>query len=240
MEELCHELQIIQASSLPELHCSAGPPGPQVSEAYVMKPHHSLTCSKVLTKLWNMKMLFTTQKASQALAKFHFDKALHKSCRLFTLCSHPCLTHFILFQVHPAFNFCGVLQWVIPIKKSQMHHHFLQMFLASFLFALDSVLFFFVRTRACGVDAQGKKWTGMLAEYIPEKANIYSKIRDKEGLSRALGWDSGGAGSPSFTCNISASDLLDNLRPVFLTSHLISYNLFFHKSSEEVRNLRVT
>ncbi|NXT15329.1 COLQ Acetylcholinesterase, partial [Prunella fulvescens] len=29
MEELCHELQIIQASSLPELHCSAGPPGPQ-------------------------------------------------------------------------------------------------------------------------------------------------------------------------------------------------------------------
>ncbi|KAF2983381.1 hypothetical protein EK904_000897 [Melospiza melodia maxima] len=29
MEELCHELQIIQASTLPELHCSAGPPGPQ-------------------------------------------------------------------------------------------------------------------------------------------------------------------------------------------------------------------
>ncbi|XP_027735880.1 acetylcholinesterase collagenic tail peptide isoform X2 [Empidonax traillii] len=29
MEELCHELQIIQASSLPESHCPSGPPGPQ-------------------------------------------------------------------------------------------------------------------------------------------------------------------------------------------------------------------
>ncbi|XP_050748179.1 acetylcholinesterase collagenic tail peptide [Gymnogyps californianus] len=29
MKELCQELQIIQASSLPELHCPAGPPGPQ-------------------------------------------------------------------------------------------------------------------------------------------------------------------------------------------------------------------
>lgn len=51
MEELCHELQIIQASSLPEAHCSAGPPGPQVSDACVIKPHRSLTCSEVLTKL---------------------------------------------------------------------------------------------------------------------------------------------------------------------------------------------
>lgn len=185
-----------------------------------------------------MKMLFTTQKACQALAKFHFDKALHKSCRLFTLCSHPCLTHFILFQVHPSFLWSltvGNTHQKITDASSLPSDVSCQFFLC---FRLCSL--FFVRTRACGVDAQGKKWTGMLAEYIPEKANIYSKIRDKEGLSRALGWDSGGAGSPSFTCNISASDLLDNLRPVFLTSHLISYNLFFQKSSEEVRNLRVT
>lgn len=105
-------------------------------------------------------------------------------------------------------------------QKSQMCHHFLERFLVSFYFALDSVLFFFLRTRACGVYAQEIKWSGMLVEYIPGEANIYSKIRNEEGLSRAVGWDSGGAGSPSLTCNISASDLpqisLFDLTPHFL------------------------
>lgn len=72
--------------------------------------------------------------------------------------------------------------------------------------------------------------SGVSGVSCPEKANIYSKIRDKEVLSRAVEWDSGGSGSPTLTCNLSASDLLDTLRPVSLTSHFIFYNLFFQKS----------
>lgn len=47
-----------------------------------------------------------------------------------------------------------------------------------------------------------------------------------------MGWDSGDVGSPSLTCNISASDLLGSLGPVLLVSHFIFYNLCIQKSSE--------
>lgn len=47
-----------------------------------------------------------------------------------------------------------------------------------------------------------------------------------------MGWDSGDVGSPSLTCNISASDFLGSLGPDFLTSHLIFYNLYVQQSSE--------
>lgn len=137
MEELCHELQIIQASSLPESHCSAGPPGPQVSDTCVMKPHCSLTCSQVLTKLWNMwKHLLP----------------LNQHTRLNFILIWLCLNHvgFLPYVLIPSlhtsfcfkftFHFCGVLQWVAPIKN---HRCVIPSFwgsLSVFFFALDSIL----------------------------------------------------------------------------------------------------
>lgn len=117
---------------------------------------------------------------------------MHKSCRRFTLCSHPCLAYSSWFQVHPSFL------WSFTVgsthQKSQRchhflqrRHHFLQRLFVSFSFALDTVVLY-MREGVDGVDAQEVQWTWMLVVYIPEKATTYSKHQRQGGASGGW-WD---------------------------------------------------
>lgn len=128
----------------------------------------------------HVRTLFTTQSACQA--QFHFDMTLHKSCRLLTLCSHPCLTHFILFQVRPSFL------WSFTVgsthQKSQMCHPFLPRLLVSFFFALDSMLPF----------CEDKSlWSGCTRDEMDwDVSGVHLWERQKSGTRRGLAGQWGG------------------------------------------------
>lgn len=126
---------------------------------------------------------------------------MHKSCRLFTLCSHPCRAYSNRFQVHSSFLWGFTaggthqknLRGAIPSFRGSS---------LVFFFALESVVLYVMeRIQIHGADIQEVQW--MLVKYIPEKANTYRRHQSmRRGFRKTVGWDSGDVGSPSFTCNI--------------------------------------